>query len=421
MRRPRGPALDAALYAASAVFAGATILFASIPIHREWAEIAVGSYAAGAIAAALVAIRSPNIGPRLHRWRVAIAVAVALGATVAPLAAEAFERAAAEDPGLHAQSEAIVTEEAATAVVHGRDPYRGDYSSGPLHARPVGTKTHFPYLPLMVVFGLPRALGLPLPLGDARVWFAIATFAAMALAARRSRASPDAKLLASQAMLVLPTGALLLTSGGDDLPVIALMLLALVLLRERQPITSGIALGLALATKQTAWLLLPFAVASRRGAKLVVAAAAVSLPPLVAFALWDPGAFFEDVVRFPLGLGQHPSAAAATTLGHAIVRSAGSHRTLATVALVATLAAVVAMLLRGTGGTSTASLARRAGVAFAVAIALAPAARLGYAMYPIDLFVAAALLKAERAATPLAAPRRPSEPSPTYSRTSGTG
>jgi hypothetical protein len=47
-----------------------------------------------------------------------------------------------------------------------------------LVARPIATKTHFPYLPGMLAFGVPRALDGRSPLADARVWFALVTLAA---------------------------------------------------------------------------------------------------------------------------------------------------------------------------------------------------------------------------------------------------
>src|SRR5207253_5949177 len=144
---------DALIYAGCAVAAFGVRVIASIPLQREWAILAVGPYCAAAAIAAILAVRRAGLRPRAL-----LAVAVFLGAAVLPTALKISWRAHT-GPGFHAQSEAIITEEAATATVHGHDPYAATYLSGPLAARPLGTKSHFPYLPTMLLFGLPRALG----------------------------------------------------------------------------------------------------------------------------------------------------------------------------------------------------------------------------------------------------------------------
>jgi hypothetical protein len=150
----RTPALgDAALYAASTLVALGLWRLADIPIQRTWARLALGPYAGGALLAIGLVLVGKASSERARTW---IALAVFVGVALVPLTLEVARRART-DPGLHAQSEAIVTEEAAKALVHGKDPYATDYLHGPLRARPLGTKTHFPYLPGMLVFGLPRA------------------------------------------------------------------------------------------------------------------------------------------------------------------------------------------------------------------------------------------------------------------------
>src|SRR5205823_5934916 len=188
---------------------------------------------------------------------------------------------------------------------HGHDPYAATYLHGPLASRPLGTKTHFPYLPGIVLFGLPRALVGDRPPADSRVWFALSAFAVAGVALTASRAPGQARLHSFLVLAVVPTGALLMATGGDDLPVLALLLLALVLAGRRRLVGAGIALGLAAATKQTAWVLVPFLVAAvamtggrRAAAKLAGIAAAVAVPLIGAFVVWNPGAFWEDAVRF---------------------------------------------------------------------------------------------------------------------------
>ena len=80
---------------------------------------------------------------------------------------------------------------------------------------------------------------------------------------------------------------------------------------------AGLIGGAALAMKQTSILFLPFvalAIARRRG-RFLVTAAITSLALVVPFLVWDPGAFVEDVILFPLGVAEGRSAAATPTLG----------------------------------------------------------------------------------------------------------
>jgi hypothetical protein len=195
-----------------------------------------------------------------------------------------------------------------------------------------------------------------------------------------------------------------MAGGGDDLPVVALMLLSLALLERewRREAASGpriglllgagAAVGLAAATKQTAWVLLPFVLAAawnrwgrRYAAVLAASAASVASAFVLPFVVWDPGAFVEDALRFPLGLGHQPTAADTPTLGRALIQAFPSAKVPLTALLVAIIAAAAAGLLLIRSPVDPSGAALRAGVAFAVALTLAPAARLGYLIYPINL------------------------------------
>jgi Glycosyltransferase family 87 len=382
------------LYGTAAALTAATAVSAGIPQYREWARMAVGPYAAGALVAlAMRRRRSPSAKARA--W---LAVAVLAGAALVPMAVEASLRSR-DGMGLHAQSEAIVTEEAAKALLDGRDPYATVYLRGPLAARPVVTKTHFPYLPGMVLFGVPRALDGRAPLADARVWFAAITLgiAAWSLLGRPGRSlDPSSRLLAFQVLAVLPTGALPMATGGDDLPVLALMLLSLVLLRDARTTGSGIALGAALALKQTALLLLPFllvAVPPGRRAKAFGAAALVAVPASIAFAGWNLPAFVEDAVKFPVGLGSEHSAAGSTTLGSVLVRAFPGSETALSLLLATAVLVIAGLLIARRTPRDAAGAAGAAAVVAACALLLAPQARAGYLIYPIDLAVWAVALR----------------------------
>jgi hypothetical protein len=211
------------------------------------------------------------------------------------------------------------------------------------------------------------------------------------------------RLRAAQFLLVLPTGALLMSTGGDDLPVLALALLSLSLVHRDRPIAAGLAAGLAAATKQTAWLVVPFVLlASRRGssrrraASVAVALVAVVVVP---FVVWNPKAFVEDVLRFPLGLGHQASAAGTPTLGSALVHTFSGQRGIVVGLLVLGVGALAAWLISRPASRSPAGAARGAGLLFLGAVLLAPAARLGYLVYPVNLLVWAGLLSGNGAGT----------------------
>ncbi len=106
-----------------------------------------------------------------------------------------------------------------------------------------------------------------------------------------SQRRPERRWRAFQFLIILPSGALPLVTGGDDLPVLALMLLALVLAQRRQPVWSGVVMGVAGTLKFTAWgllLLLALAEFDRYGRRAVgryLLAAAVVVVPVIAFGI----------------------------------------------------------------------------------------------------------------------------------------
>jgi MYXO-CTERM domain-containing protein len=121
---------------------------------------------------------------------------------------------------------------------------------------------YYPYLPGMVVFGFSSSAGgskTVARLTDARIQFLVFTGLVTLIALSRIRPPSDARFRALQALTVLPTAALPLSTGGDDMPVAALMLLGLVALQRRRPVLAGLALGAASSLKFTAWPLVVLA------------------------------------------------------------------------------------------------------------------------------------------------------------------
>jgi hypothetical protein len=393
-RAPR-PWPELALYGGSAAIALLVARHDAIPLMRDWARFAFWPYALGAIAvAALLLLRGWSVA-----GRAAVAAAVIAGAAVLPTAGNVIARDG-EGRRTHAQSELLIVEESARALARGANPYAVSFDSGPLATWPPGTRSHVAYLPGSFVFGLPGVVADGWA-GDARVWLGLVGAGALALALRRSRAGASRAALACVVLLGLPFGARAIAGGGADVTILAIVLLSLVLARDRRPVAAGLALGAAAAMKQIAWPLLPFLLLAARDragrpawGRMAVAAGAVAVPVVVPFAAWDPGAFVEDVVRFPLGLAG-PTPAGEATVGAWLSTALGLPRLWVAVGMgVVVAGAGTAFLLLRPVRTAGAA-AERAGLLILLATVLATAGRPGYLVYPLNLLVWSRLLLRE--------------------------
>ena len=423
---------DAVLYAASALFAIGTAQFASISLYQQWGRLAVGPYALGAVASAFAARRARRrsqrdaaAGAALGRdgtamasgagwhWttpRAVIFLVVLVGATLLPLSLEVLWRT---DTGTaHVQPEVPVVEREGEAFVKGQDPYSliKPHQHVNVPAGQPAYDAYNPYLPGMALFGGPRSTHASRRLTDARVAFSVFTILVVVIAMALCRGPTGPRVLALQSMTVLPTAALPLATGGDDLPVAALMLLGLVLLQRRRPLWAGVTLGIAASMKITAWPLaaLAFLVArdrngmrGRRPSLAVVAGiVGVMVPVVLPTAAENLRAFVDNVVRFPLGLAGVQSPAGSPLIGHLVVSLfPGIHRVFTVSVAVVGLLVLTYILVRRRP-TSPAALARLVGWVMTVAILLAPATRVGYLLYPVDFFVWAWLLRGEESVDP---------------------
>ncbi|MDA8367147.1 MAG: glycosyltransferase 87 family protein, partial [Actinomycetota bacterium] len=319
LRRQSPAGRDAVLYALAATFAGLTIVVAGIALYRAWGEMAVGPYAGAAVVAfgtswwqrrrqraGAPPSRRVIVGLRLGAFGIAL-----IGATLAPLTMEVIWRSEG-NAAAHVQPEVLVVERAGVRVAAGQDPYRVIDRNGHIlihqSAEPV-YELYYPYLPGMVIFGFSSGSKVEAQLTDARIQFLIVTFAVAAFALWRLKAPADRRVRSWQVLTALPTAALPLATGGDDMPVVALMLLGLVGLQRRRPYLAGLALGAASSLKFTAWplaFLALWAALDRGGRRAAAWTAAgivtVVVPVVVPFAASNPSAFVDNVIRFPLGL-----------------------------------------------------------------------------------------------------------------------
>jgi Glycosyltransferase family 87 len=442
---------DALLYALSALFA-VGVLIANTGDYHQWGEMAAGPYALGAIACeamwlvyrrrqqrdstaaplalAEVAPQAPSANgstvtqladgssgaphtteapsaPRpsvawVNRGRVAVVLVVMAFSVVAPLSAELIWRAEGA-PGVHAQPEVRVIEAAGDRAANHQDPYLRDprnYGSSPTNdAKNVDVDSFFPYLPGMTAFGLTNSLSGPKILTDARVPLTGFTLIVVVGALLLYKGPRRKRGRAFQVLIVLPTGALPIVTGGDDLPVLALMLLGLVLAQRRQPVLSGLAMGINGVLKFTAWpllLLLALGQRDRAGRQAIVRYALsvlVIVVPIIGigFAL-DPKSFILNVVRFPLGLAQVKSPAASPMLGQTLVTVFPHAKVEITLALLVIGGAAFLWFLWRHTPTTPSSAARFTGWALLVATFIAPATRFGYLIYPANLLVWAYML-----------------------------
>ena len=407
---------DAALYAASALFAGVTAGFSSIALYRQWGELAVGPYVAAALASLIVgrfrahrrevALASGGPTPIERHWgtaRIVIFVAILFGATLLPLSLEVHWRAEGGNPSAHVQPETVVIEHSGQRAADGKDPYYALFHDGHVeHATPgePAYESFDPYLPLMTIFGLPSSTREPIRLTDARIFFTIATLLVVAVALALCRGPSERKARTLQVLTVLPTAALPLATGGDDMPVAALLLLAMVLAQRRRPGWAGFTLGVVSAMKFTAWPLAGLALfaardrAGRRApGRMALGMLVVTVPVVLPFLIRGPHEFIQNVVLFPLGLVGVPSPAASPLPGHLIVSAYPHlHRILPITVAIIGLAVLVRRLVRRPPSTAS-EVCTLGGWVMTVAILFAPATRVGYLLYPINFFVWGYLLR----------------------------
>ena len=218
----------AAIFAICAIFAGLVAIFSSDYVHRLWGMIAVCGYGL-----ALVAL----LGRRSWAPDLALGLSFA-GALAVPLAWMAIR-------GLEQPEVAVVARSGASLIHHGT-PYTDA-------AVLIGTQdpnAYNPYLPIMALFGVPRAVLGPSVLTDPRIWFGVVFLIVFWLALRAGGARDAFRW----AVLVAacPVIAFELAVGGTDVPMVAFLCLGFGFLWQRRPVLAGLALGVGAAMKATA-------------------------------------------------------------------------------------------------------------------------------------------------------------------------
>ncbi|HVB50845.1 MAG TPA: glycosyltransferase 87 family protein [Acidimicrobiales bacterium] len=398
---------DGILYALAAGFALVLGWTSTQSAQWQWGYITVGPYA-------VVAVVALVLGRRIWRFenlvRVVLLGVVLVGAVIIPLGLETQWRSQNGGHG-DAQPEVGVIERSGKLLAKGQDPYRVYDKQGHLVNQIRGLpafESFFPYFPLMGVFGLPAAdTHESEGLTDARIIMTLMTLFASGWALALLRLSKKQKIRVAQVLIALPTGALFLSTGGDDMPILALLLLGVAGLQRRQTNLAGISLGLAAAMKLTAWPMAAGALLVTRNKRerstwkrLLLWIGAIVLVTTVPFVIRAPAAFMANVFAFPLGLAGVSSPAASALPGHILTTW---------IPLLGHVLAPVSFLIGGYFVTkyvnrhwplSLSQLLGLMSVIFALMMCVASATRIGYIIYPLNFALWSAVTHEQKVPAP---------------------
>jgi hypothetical protein len=347
------------------LFAAGVAVISSNDLHRRWGVVAACAYLVAAVA--VLAWRSRGLDLAL--------LASLGGALVAPL----FWNAATH----RRQPEVTVIQRSAHMLVNHHSPYQTAAHLASAH----DVNAYNPYLPVMSLFGIPRALFGSATIADPRVWFGTAFLVVFGLAL----AATGAQHVLRWTLFVAatPVIAFELAVGGTDIPILALMCLGLALLwRRPRFMLAGLAIGVASAAKATAWpavVVLAVLIAVRDGRRplawflgsAVVACGALTGPVAV---LW-PGALVANTIMFPLGLADVKSPAASPLPGH-LLATTGFTGHLIAVGLLIAAGVGIAVSLLWKPPRDVPGAAWRLIIGLTLMFVLAPATRWGYFIYP---------------------------------------
>ena len=226
----------------------------------------------------------------------------------------------------------IQTEEAVKLFLAGRNPYIEDYLNTPLAEWGLDLRSalyHYPYLPWTFVFSAPFYLLARAVWGyfDARMVYLLLFVLTLVLSRRLAR-RPAHRLLLVMALGLNPIMGSDVIFGQNDIFVLFWMVLAWWLLPRGEPerrqewryLASSAAAGLALASKPTAWFMLPFHLLALWEVRWEGRRWSISprwwpraLPMLAVFLalagpyfVWSPAAFVDDIWKWASGTSATP-------------------------------------------------------------------------------------------------------------------
>jgi Glycosyltransferase family 87 len=368
----------AGIFAVSVIWAILVAVISSDHVHQIWGEMAAVGY--GLALAVVLVLR--------HARTADIALGLAfLGGLIAPLGWLAAHSDALTGNGL-LQPEVWVVADSGAALIHHGTPY----AEAAVLAGTQNPDAYNPYLPVMALFGLPRAffnLGL---VTDPRVWFGLVFLVVFWIALRHAGARDPGRWTILVA--ATPVIAFELAVGGTDVPMVAFLCLGFAFLWERKPVLAGLALGIGASMKATAWpaLLVAIALLAVRDGKRAVRNFTLTALGVVAvcigpFIVHHPKALVENTIMFPLGLASVKSAARSPLPGY-LISSSWPHTGHTIVVILLALAglAVAASLVFRPPRSVPRAILLLAG-AMTLMFVLAPSTRVGYFIYPAGLAI----------------------------------
>ena len=392
----------AGIFAIFAVWAILVAVFSTDNMHQRWGAIAAVGYGLAL-----------HRGARVRHNAVAdVALRLAfLGGLVVPLACS---RPAPEAARGHGGGQVRREPDPPRHPVHGRHTLAG--TSNP--------NTYNPYLPVMALFGLPRAffdLGCSPTRGSGSAW---CSSYLLARAAPRRRARPRRWTVLVAASPVI---AFELAVGGTDVPMVAFLCLGFAYLWDRKPVLAGLALGVGASMKATAWPALLVAIALLAVREASGRCRAFTLTALAVVAVLrrpvrrrPPAGAGGEHDQVPARAGRITLARPSPLPGHLIAPTGRTPGTRSSWRCSA-LAGPRRRRSRSSSGRRGRCRARSLLLAGAMTLmfVLAPSTRFGYFIYPaaLAIWVLAARAGRRRAAT-TPARRDPGGP-PASSRTRG--
>jgi hypothetical protein len=403
----------AGVYGGSAVYAMTFGFFSADSVHKLWGAMATCGYLVAALLAVALRRRKPRLAADLPL------AASLLGALLVPLLVMAGRNIG--------KPEVDVVVRSAFLLIHHGTPYE----AAPALASTTDPNAYNPYLPVMALFGLPRAIFRNGMITDPRIWFGICFLVVFTWALRAGGARDTWRWTIF--VMGSPIVALELAVGGTDVPMVAFLCLGFGLLakgladasrprtspqealggrtRGRALIAAGVALGIAASMKATAWPGLAVAIvllvatvgwlAAGRFTVVAVAVMAVCVGPF----LVHPQGLVVNTIEFPLGLRSIKSAAASPLPGYLLSETGQAGHAIAVALLVlAGVAITLTLLLRPPRSAPRAVFLLA--WAMSVMFLLAPSTRFGYFIYPgtLALWLLAVLAGRNAGAQPDAHP-----------------
>lgn len=265
-------------------------------------------------------------------------------------------------------------------------------TASPYVADPGTLNEVFPYFPLMSAFGMPSAVFGGGLLGDPRIYFT-AFFVVVTWSTLRRLVEARLAVLVVVLLTVCPLVAIPISTGGVDLPIVALAALAVVTMWTGEHRLNAVAVGLGCAIKFTFWPLAAMAIVVqiRRGRGREIpgwsgVVAGIVVATVLPSALVDGTGFLRSAIEFPLGLADIESPAGAGLIGGPL----SEHGVLGIAAIGAILLATsvaIAWRMLTKPQLNPADMFLLVAVGYAVLFLVSPVSRAGYFILPF-VFVA---------------------------------